>query len=323
MTDKKRITVITTIIVMMAMAFVLVRFDIVGRGVRKIGSLLEREVTVNEEKIDIDGLDEPFTIFFVADSHICLCDDRDKEVKDICDARYEEFKRDSKGSQKNFSIVMDHVRKQDPDLVIFGGDMTDEATYASIEYVEKEIDKLECPYLFIMGNHDFMYGDEYFSDRAYEEYFTRFDSLNEVKEGYQIACFDEFNILILDDRNNQVCEETPQAIDKLKKDNKPVIIAQHVPFVPTYGESDLIEETNAVWGSAYKDYSRVLMGEHANDPNEATSQLIDFVSEENGIVKLVLAGHVHFYHKDNMSSDTLQLTVKPAYERGLLKITLY
>ena len=36
---------------------------------------------------------------------------------------------------------MDYVRSENPDLVIFGGDITDEASYASIEYAEKEIGK--------------------------------------------------------------------------------------------------------------------------------------------------------------------------------------
>lgn len=325
MNDKKRIwPAVCLVILSLALIIIgIIRLDIPRRAIEKIKSLSRKDVTVFEEKIDIDGLSEEFTIFYVADAHICLCDDRDGEIKDVLASRYNEFKRDSKGSEKNFSIVMDYVRKQKPDLVVFGGDLTDEASYASIEYVQKEIDKLECPYIFIMGNHDFMYGDEYFSEKAYDEYFKRFDSLNEVKEGCQIAEYGNFNILALDDCNNQVCEETPEAIEKLKEDGKPVIVMQHVPFVPTYGTSDLIEATNALWGSAYRDYSRVLMGQYANVPNESTSELIHFVSEEDGLAKIVVAGHVHFYHKDYMSPDTVQITVKPAFERGVQKITLY
>ncbi len=323
MSDKLRIALVTIGVTILAAAVLSLKFDVPRRAVRKIKSLNAKDVTVHEEKIDIEGLEEEFTIFFVADSHICLCDDRDKEIKETLDSRYKEFVRDSKGSEKNFSIVMDYVRNENPDLVIFGGDITDEASFASIEYAEKEIGKLECPYLFIMGNHDFMYGNEYFSEKAYSEYFARFDSLNAVREGYQIAEYDKFNILILDDCDNQVCAETTEAIEALKKSGKPVIMAQHVPFVPTYGESDLIARTNEIWGSAYKDYSRVLMGEHANNPNEVTKELIDFASTEKGPVKAVLAGHVHFDHKDYMSSDTIQLTVKPAFERGVIKLTLY
>ena len=206
MTDKQKREMNTVTIGAMIVVFIamIVCLKIPQKAIGKIKSLSNKEVTVYEEKIDIEGLEEPFTIVFIADAHICLCDNRDAEVKDICDSRYKEFERDSKGSEKNFSIVMDYVKKENPDLVIFGGDMADEATYASIEYIEKEIAKLKCPYLFIMGNHDFAYGNEYFSEKAYADYFTRYDSLNEVKEGCQIKEYDNFAILLLDDYNNQV-----------------------------------------------------------------------------------------------------------------------
>ena len=318
----KALGVVLISVALVAIIFFGRALNIPGRVRGRIKALNTRDINVYEEKIDIEGLEEPFVIYYVADSHISLCDYRDKEIMQICSERKEYFKRDAKSSDKNFSLVMDYIRKDNPDLVIFGGDMTDEASFKSIEYVEKEISKLECPYLFCMGNHDFMYGNEYFSEEAYTKYFTRFDSLNEVKEGVQIVGYDSFNIVLLDDCNNQVCPQTRDAIAKLRADGKPVIMAQHVPFVPTYGDSDLIEKTNETWGTDYIDYSKVLMGEHANKPNEYTAELIDFVENDN-LVKLVLAGHIHFYHRDYMREDAIQVTTPPAYERGLIKITLY
>lgn len=323
MTEKKKIIIVTVLAAVIAILICLVLFKIPQRIKSKFGTSADKEIYVHEEQIDIEGLDKKITIFFVADAHICLCDERDEEIKEDCDSRYLDFMRDSRGSEENFSLVMDYVRKENPDMVIFGGDITDEATYASIDYVKEEINKLNCPYYYLMGNHDFMYGDEYFSEKAYSEYFSRYDDINEVKAGCQTVCFDEFNLLLLDDNNNQVCDETLQAIDFLQKDNKPVIIAQHVPFVPTYGDSDLIERTNEMWGTAYQDYSRVLMGEHANKPNDTTAKLIDYVSDSNNSVKMILAGHVHFFHEDYMSENTKQLVVKPAFERGLIKLVLY
>lgn len=320
--DKRRTILLIITIICGILAFLSV-LKIPQKGYAKIRSLMKKEVVVYEEKIDIDGLDEPFTIFFVADSHICLCDDRDKESKEICDKRYQEFIRDSKGSEKNFSIVMDYVRKEDPDLVVFGGDITDEATCASIDYFKKEADKLSCPYYLLMGNHDLLINGEFASADEYEEIRKRYDFVRSDRSAYNIERFDHFNLLLLDDCNNQICNEVGEAIADLEKDGKPVIIAQHVPFVPTYGDSDLLLRTNDVWGSAYLDYSRVLMGEHANLPNEATSKLIDFVSKEDGLTDLIMAGHIHFYHRDFMSPKTVQTVTPPAFERGVIKITLY
>ncbi|MBP5493520.1 MAG: metallophosphoesterase [Lachnospiraceae bacterium] len=321
--EKLKAVVLPVIAMLIMIGVLLVHFDIPKRAVNKIRALSNKEVTVYEEKIDIEGLEEPFTIFFIADAHICLCDNRDAEVKDICESRYKEFERDSKGSEKNFSILMDYVKKENPDLVIFGGDMADEATYASIEYIEKEIRELESPYLFIMGNHDFAYGNEYFSEKAYGEYFTRYDALNEVKEGFQIKEYDNFAILLLDDNNNQVCDETIDAIQTLKEKGKEVIIAEHVPILPLYEETDIVERTNEVWGGDEYGQSRVLMGDGAVYPKGATNHLIAFASQDDGLVKLLLAGHIHFYHRDKINNNAVQVTAKPAFERGIVKVTLY
>ena len=321
---KQNIIIIVLAAVIVALIISALAFKIPQRSIAKIRSLsAKKSVNVYEEKIDIEGLKKPFTIFFVADAHLCLCDERDENCLDYCESRYVDFMRDSVGSEENFSVVMDYVRKQNPDLVIFGGDIVDEATLASIEYFENETKKLNCPSYLLMGNHDLLINGEYLSGEEEKEIRQRFDFIRSDDNGYNIIKYDEFNILLLDDYNNQVCDETDEAIEELKADNKPVIIAQHVPFVPTYGESDLLVRTNDMWGSAYLDYSRVLMGEHANLANEHTQKLIDFVSDNNGLTDLILAGHIHFYHRDYMSEKTVQTVSAPAFERGVIKITLY
>lgn len=322
MTEKKRIIVVTVLAVIIAFLICLLIFKVPQRIKRKFISPADKEINVYEEKIDIEGLDRKVTIFFVADAHICLCDERDEEIKENCDSRYIDFIRDQRGSEENFSLLMDYVRKENPDLVIFGGDITDAATYASIEYAKNEIDKLSCPYDYCMGNHDFAYGSEYFSDKAYSDYFTRFDSINEVKAGYRIIKFDEFNILVVDDKNYQVCDEIVDAIEELKADNKPVIIAGHVPFSTDFGGSDIVSRTNEVWGSMEEGKSRVLIGDGAVEPEGVTKEYKDFVFNDPK-VKAVLAGHIHFFRRDNLDEDTLQLVTNPAYERGVIKLTLY
>ena len=105
------IAVILTLLAIAGVALVfMLKFDIPKRAINKIKALNEKEVHVYDEKVDIDGLEEEVTIYFVADSHISLCDDRDPELKDYAKDRWEYFKRDAKGSEKNFSIIMEHKR---------------------------------------------------------------------------------------------------------------------------------------------------------------------------------------------------------------------
>lgn len=291
------------------------------RAYQKIKNITDKSITVYNDTIDIEGYDGEFKIIYLADSHVALCDDRDADLKEKAEERYGSFVRNGKGPDDNLSLVMDYIVKENPDLVIFGGDMIDEATKANVEFLETEFSKLECPYIYLMGNHDFAYRDEYFSMKAYDEYLPRLSSINGDSDGIEVIEFDDFVILALDDNNYQVPAGTKDILDELYEDKKPVIVTLHSPIEPKEG-AELIEKTNMVWPPAYLDYSRVLMGEHANVPNEETSALIEFISDDEGLVAGVLAGHIHFYSKDKVNQNAFQYVAPAGFERGILELTI-
>lgn len=311
------------LIVILALVTVLLVFRIPQRAVAKVKSRLNNTVIVNEEKVDIDNLDKPFKIIFIADTHVALCDDRDEEVREKTDTRYLDFIVDSKSSAENFEELFKYIRKAKPDLVILGGDITDSATYESIEFVEKQLDKLECPYVYITGNHDFEYGSEYFSETAYSEYLPRLRNITDVNNGYQVMEFDQFTILGVDDGSNQVCDDIGKGIAEAKEIGKPVILVTHVPFVPFVDKEELIQRTNDVWGGMDSGDSRTLMGYGGIMPNGSTQELMGFIAEDDSLVKLVLAGHVHFYHKDALTNNVYQVITGAGYQRSLVEVTLY
>lgn len=320
------VLLLTALVIAGAAMIVMLKFDIPKRAINKIKALNEKEVHVYDDKIDIDGLEDEFTIYFIADSHISLCDDRDPDLKDYAKDRYEYFIRDSKGSEKNFSILMEQVRKDNPDLVIFGGDIVDSISYASVDYVRKELDKLDkqgIPYAFCIGNHDFSYYPEYYSEKAYEEYMPRLSAFfDDYDTGYRILKYDAFNILIADDFNYRFSDDIIDAVEELQAENKETIVVQHVPYAVLYNDSDLIERAKAVWGETEDGRSKVLLGNVAVPPNEDSVPLVSYCFND-AKVRLVLAGHVHFYSKDRLNENTLQVITKPGYERGAVKLTLY
>ncbi len=291
------------------------------RAVSKIKDINTKDVKVYSETIDIEEFEGQFKIIFVSDAHVALCDGRDSELKEKTKERNEGFSRNSKSSSKNFSITMDYIKSENPDLVIFGGDIADEATEAAIDFLEKEFEQMDCPYIYLMGNHDFEYKDEYFSEKAYEEYLPRLSKINGDADGIEAVRYEDFTILALDDSNNQVPNGTAEIINQLKSEGKPVIVALHVPIEPKDG-AELIAKTNEVWPSDNPAYSRVLMGEHAKTPNEETAALIDFVSDDDGLVCKVIAGHTHFYSVDEINSHATQTIAPAGYERGIVEIII-
>lgn len=322
MTNKKsnKIIILLAIVLAVSAAAALI-LKIPSRAYRKIKDMSNKDVNVCYEKIDIDGYEGNFKIIYIADSHIALCDDRDEELKEQAAGRYDGFIRNQKGPDRNFSITVDRIVKEEPDLVIFGGDIIDEATKANTDFLEKELSKLDCPYIYLMGNHDFEYNGEYFTEKAYAEYLPRLSSVNGEASGIEVLRYDDFTILALDDNNYQVPAGTSEVLKILENEGKPVIAALHSPIVPKDG-AELIAKTNEVWPPAYLDFSRVLMGEHANLPNDETAEFIDFVSKNEGVVWGVLAGHIHFSSKDRVNEHAWQFVAPAGYERGFIEIVL-
>ena len=93
--NQKDYKVLGVVLIYMALIAIVIfgrALNIPGRVRGRIKALNTRDINVYEEKIDIEGLEEPFVIYYIADSHISLCDYRDKEIMQICSERKEYFK---------------------------------------------------------------------------------------------------------------------------------------------------------------------------------------------------------------------------------------
>ena len=263
------------------------------------------DLSITREKMIIPGLKKEYHLFFMADSHISLCDERDGEVQEKAEQRQAGFV-DENGtpSYETFDRLIKASNTLGSDLLILGGDIIDSAMYASVDYVTEELDKLDAPYVYCLGNHDFEYGNEYFSEKAYEEYRPR------LKE------------ITADDRNNQIEKSTVKGLMTAVKKEKPIVLVMHVPMEPLTGDTSLLEDSIQVWGPSEEGNSRVIIGEDGCQPKKYTQKFIDLVTAKDSPVKLVLGGHIHFYHKDNITEDLVQIVTGAAYEKHALYVTL-
>lgn len=279
-------------------------------------------VIVHEEEVVIPGLEKEFQIIFMADTHISLCDQRDLELLEKAAVRYAVFlSPDGDAADASFLELMDYVSKEPPNLLILGGDIVDSAMWASVDFVGEALEKLRIPWVYEMGNHDFEYGGEYFSDTAYSEYLPRLKAVSNTDKGYQLLRYDDFVVFAVDDKNNQVSEEAVDALEDLCREGKPIILVTHVPIEPP-ANSTLVEETKQVWGAGKDGRSRVLLGPNSCPPNETTQRFLDLILSEKSPVALVLSGHIHFYHKDYLVGQRLQIVTGAGFKKELVKLTL-
>lgn len=278
---------------------------------------------VREETVSVPGLKKLFEFVFVSDTHLALSDERDADLQEYMAGRYEMFRNDQgTGSEDSFLDIINYVSDIEPDLLVLGGDITDAATWSNIEYLDELLVRAGCPWIYEMGNHDFNYGNqEYFSVRAYQELLPRFENVSSTSNGYQTLEFDEFIIFAVDDQNNQIPESAVTGLGEAILKSKPIILISHVPFEPMEANT-LVADSIAVWGAEGNGSSKVLMGPGGKVPNLYTSQFMQMVYDENSPVILVLSGHVHFYHKDHLKGDLVQIISGPGFKKEVLKINL-
>lgn len=277
---------------------------------------------VHEEEVVISGLDKEFKIMFLADTHISLCDDRDPDLIEKALARYEIFRNENgSGADVSFREMISYIAEEQPDLLILGGDIVDSAMWASIDLVQEQLDELQLPWIYGMGNHDFEYGSEYYTEKAYTEYLPRLSSISGTQNGYQLIEYERFIVLVVDDESNRVSPEAADITENLAKGEKPVILVTHVPIEPL-ADDVLWETSKEFWGASEDGRSRVLLGPNSCYPDESTRRFLDSVLMEDSSVALVLAGHIHFYHRDELNGNLVQVVTGAGFENELVKVTL-
>ena len=278
-------------------------------------------VHIYEETISVPGIEGEHKIFFLADSHISICDDRDSGLMDYSALRTAGFAKDGIAAEDRFDAIIDKADQKEREMIILGGDIIDSAMYASIEHVNAKLDSLKTPYLFLMGNHDFEYGKEYFSETAYNEYLPRLEQMR-GDNAYQVAEYEDLIYFAADDENSQISQEILDGYKEVAKKGKPIVLAIHVPIEPVTGDMSLVEKCKEVWGPSADGKSRVTMGINGCIPSPVTQEFLDLVLADDSPVVLVLAGHIHFYHRDMLNDRIPQIVTGAAFEGDAVEITI-
>ncbi len=280
----------------------------------------EKQINIFEKTMEVPGLERDADILFIADMHLSLCDDRDMEVYDKAVSRYGSM-MDANGrpSYQTFHEFIDYANAEEPDLFIMGGDILDSAMLASVNFMQSELKNINVPYMYMLGNHDFEYGNEYFSKRAYEEYRPRVTEVSGSENGAHLFDVAGIHIFAADDANNQFTKDELNEFKKVCEDGRPVLFVSHVPFEPNMGDTTLLEKSIELFGTDGDGNSRALIGEHSVTPNETTKEMMDIILADDSPVFCVLAGHVHYLHEDLLTPDITQIVSGAAFRsRGVL-----
>lgn len=202
-----------------------------------------------------------------------------------------------------FNMVIDTINSMEPDLVLVGGDIIYDVMRQTAQEAEelsksflKEIERLEAPIYYAIGNHEHfaLYNrsvDEehpLFGKRYYEEYFgERYYSFEH--KGWHFITLDNMEVNDrkyigkVDSIQMQWLKNDIQCVP----DSAPIVLMAHVPLITTLSQ---------YYGGGTKANTNRLATENAND-------VLKLFKNKN--LKLVLQGHVHYFEALNVLNKTM------------------
>ncbi|MCR4923498.1 MAG: hypothetical protein K5931_05760, partial [Lachnospiraceae bacterium] len=77
-----------------------------------------------------------------------------------------------------------------------------------------------------------------------------------------------------------------------------------------------------IYGEGITESSRLIIGSKAVPPSDSTEEFLNLIFREDSPVILVLAGHIHLYHKCMLNDKICQIVTGPAYAGEAVRITL-
>ena len=129
---------------------------------------------IKETHIQVPGLQKKYRFLHITDAHLVLLDEKESQVRlDYETPRIDLFSRDGVRSDEYFDALFDYIAEHSEpagdcplDGVLLTGDILDCPTPRNLERLGEKLAGLKIPYVFVLGNHDWAYHDDYHTPHA-------------------------------------------------------------------------------------------------------------------------------------------------------------
>ena len=274
--------------------------------------------------VPIKGLKRDFKILHFTDLHACALDEAEKAAMEPVRRDYIPPRQGLFGggrpypSEAALPALIRYGEEIAADLILMTGDIIDFPSEANLTLLKTCVDSCKVPVLYVTGNHDWSYADDYHTENAAATYLTRVDAISGATDHAAIYEDDTVLVCAVDSGLDRIRQETLEAYltaaRRAKAEGKVLILALHVPV---HAET-LVEDTVRVWRQ------ELTIGEGAfgkDDP--ATMAFYNAVAVESDLAPdVVIAGHVHFDHEDLFPNGTPQYITDIACDGHCRVLTL-
>lgn len=238
---------------------------------------------INRKEITIKGLREEYQFLHITDTH----------------AGRESLTRDGISAAKRLKEYVEYANAEKFSGVILTGDIIDNPSEENLAFLKEQLEALQVPWLYIPGNHDWAYADNYHTEEAIRRDWPLLQPFCRGEETFQVKKIGEITWIGIDNSMDMYWPGTAVKLRKTlaERQNDNVIILQHIPFdCGTLAQASLHR-----WGKV------LTLG--GNLPEQGTREEADtdrsadikeiILQAEN--VKALICGHLHVDHMDMLT----------------------
>lgn len=248
---------------------------------------------IDRDTLIIDGLEHTYRLMQMSDSHMSPDSPLDTEELRARAAKQREVwmaHGNGLSQEENFHTLTAFGKKEQTDLFVFAGDMTDFPSPGTAAAGKALYDTVGN-YLYVPGNHE-----------AGKEHYPLFEPATKGHPALQITQLGELCLVGVDNTAHTVDAAVLDVLADVLYGDKPVVLVHHTPLSAPTLRPDAI----AYW----KDITYFLFGEAGLDDHAA--EYVRLLTKERTRLKAVLAGHLHFAHADTFENGVTQYVSAPA-----------
>lgn len=263
------------------------------------------EKQIAEEEIIIEGIEGEYEFLFLTDTHVIVMSQEDTiQVEENARPRFDLFKNEEDvSSEDQFEEWISYANEEEMDGVLLGGDIIDYPSKANVTFLDSQLGRLNMPYLYTLGNHDWTYPWEYMTELGEDMYLPMLEPYMKGDTDIHVQDYGEFLIVAVDNSSNQINDGALEEYKEILAQGKPVIVLLHVPLMT----QSVLTKAREEWGE-----SKVVLGAGNYGgiyPDEESSRFVELTTAADSPVAAVLAGHVHFADRDYIDGEKRVLQI--------------
>ena len=186
--------------------------------------------------VPIKGLKRDFKILHFTDLHACALDEAEKAAMEPVRRDYIPPRQGLFGggrpypSEAALPALIRYGEEIAADLILMTGDIIDFPSKANLTLLKTCVDSCKVPVLYVTGNHDWSYADDYHTENAAATYLTRVDAISGATDHAAIYEDDTVLVCAVDSGLDRIRQETLEAYltaaRRAKAEGKVLILAQ-------------------------------------------------------------------------------------------------